>query len=419
MDGAPRLPHLNPAFQHAWMALGAIWLLLTFVPILAFRLLKRWCCFSPRLNHSRGRVVLITGSNTGIGFEAALALYRGGATVILACRNAEKAAAARARMEACSLHPEGRVMTVSLDLASFASVRACAAALLDACGDYPALDSIVLNAGRNGQGGTSVDGCEEVYQTNYLGHFLLLQLLLPSLLTAADGGGGTYGTSDGEELAATALAQAGFSRVVCVGSVMHHWGQFDAERSATYHLDTPHAAGAEAKLPLGRWEPDAYCDSKLHLILLAAAVEARYAARGVRGVSVNPGAVASDIWRDSFPAWFVPVWQMVMACLFLTSAQGAETTIAALTAPLPDASGAAEGGCSVAHYFVPYLLPFQYCSPSYLCDPLQFLPFETLGMYAGAWRIAPDLRGADAAAAGERLWAQSEALLRRFGKKEL
>ena len=185
MDGSPRLPHLNPAFQHAWMALGAIWLLLTFVPILAFRLLKRWCCFSPRLNHSRGRVVLITGSNTGIGFEAALALYRGGATVILACRNAEKAAAARARMEACSLHPEGRVMTVSLDLASFASVRACAAALLDACGDYPALDSIVLNAGRNGQGGTSVDGCEEVYQTNYLGHFLLLQLLLPSLLTEA------------------------------------------------------------------------------------------------------------------------------------------------------------------------------------------------------------------------------------------
>ena len=457
--------NLRPSLQPAWMGLGALWVCLTAVPIMCARLLGRACCPALRLN-VRGRAILITGANTGIGFESALALFRGGATVVLGCRNAAKARVAQQRIEAARLDPAGRVLVVPLNLASFASVRACAAAILtakDTAGNavYPPLDSIVLNAGRNGRAGASVDGCHELYQTNYLGHFLLLQLLLPSVLRHAAAHDAAVDTAACDTTAAplcaegalqdlerellrggararrAALQSAGHSaRIVCVGSVMHHWGQRDASRSALYHVE----GGAAA--PVGSWEPNAYCDSKLHLILLAAAIERRCASRGVRGVSVNPGAVASDIWRDSWPAWFVPVWRLIMGLLFLTPRQGAATTLAALTAPLPDAPpllaeaeerlgvGGADGAAAspppnasrCAHYFVPYWLPLQSalcpCAGVRYVDPLQWLPFESLGMFAGARLVRPNLRGADAAEAGAELWAQSDDLVRRFTKKQ-
>ena len=86
-----------------------------------------------------GRVAVITGANSGIGFKAARHLAAKGATVIMACRNLEKARAARARLPA-----EANVRIVELDLGSQASVKKAAEEIL---AEYPRLDLLLNNAG--------------------------------------------------------------------------------------------------------------------------------------------------------------------------------------------------------------------------------------------------------------------------------
>ena len=120
--------------------------------------------------------VIITGANSGLGFETAKKIAKNSDyRVILACRNAEKAAAAKE--EIVKETGNEAVLTMSLDTSSLASVRAFADQVA-AFGDP--VDALVNNAGVSPQhGGTSVDGFELVFATNYLGHFLLVQLLQP------------------------------------------------------------------------------------------------------------------------------------------------------------------------------------------------------------------------------------------------
>jgi NAD(P)-dependent dehydrogenase (short-subunit alcohol dehydrogenase family) len=125
-----------------------------------------------------GRTVLITGGNSGIGYEAAAALAGAGATVVSACRDAAKAKAAadsiRARFESAS------VETLPLDLASLASVRDCAKAFADR---HNALDVLINNAGVMAiPRRTTADGFEMQFGTNHLGHFALTGLLLERVL---------------------------------------------------------------------------------------------------------------------------------------------------------------------------------------------------------------------------------------------
>ena len=123
------------------------------------------------------RTVIITGGNSGLGFETAKKIAKDkGYRVILACRNPEKAEEAVRKIREETGNDS--VLSMRLDTASLASVRAFAA-------DYAerglgGIYALLLNAGINGMHtGMTEDGMEIVFQTNHLGHFLLANLLLP------------------------------------------------------------------------------------------------------------------------------------------------------------------------------------------------------------------------------------------------
>lgn len=135
------------------------------------------------INPAGPRVALITGGNSGIGFVTARKLAANGFHVILASRNQQKSADAIARI--CSAYPGARVESLPLDLASFALVRACAAAFL--AKRYP-LHVLINHAGGSVAGKTpafTADGFEMTFGTNHLGHFLLTHLLLDTLKQSA------------------------------------------------------------------------------------------------------------------------------------------------------------------------------------------------------------------------------------------
>jgi len=134
------------------------------------------------------RTVVITGGNTGLGFACANAVLERphGAPwhVILASRDSGRAEAAVAQLTD-GTDAVGQVETMSLDLASLASVRAFAAELSKrmTMGTIPSLHAVVCNAGVNpgAKKTTTVDGFESTFGVNHLGHFLLVNELLPSL----------------------------------------------------------------------------------------------------------------------------------------------------------------------------------------------------------------------------------------------
>ena len=129
-----------------------------------------------------GRVAIITGSNTGVGYEAAAVLADKGAHVVLAVRNLDRGNAAKARIVATS--PNAVVTVQELDLASLRSVRRAADALRAA---HERIDLLINNAGVVSlkKAGTE-DGFEMQFGTNHLGHFALTGLLLDNML-AVDG----------------------------------------------------------------------------------------------------------------------------------------------------------------------------------------------------------------------------------------
>jgi NAD(P)-dependent dehydrogenase (short-subunit alcohol dehydrogenase family) len=148
-----------------------------------------------------GKVALVTGANSGIGFETARALVEHGAHAVLACRNQDKAAEAAAAMQrGC---PGASIAVLALDLADLVSVRR-AAEEFRAGHDH--LDLLVNNAGVMGTPyRQTADGFELQMATNHLGHFALTGLLLDRLL-AAEG-----------------------ARAVTVSSLMHRSGRVPFE----------------------------------------------------------------------------------------------------------------------------------------------------------------------------------------------
>ena len=126
-----------------------------------------------------GRVAVVTGSNTGLGLETALALARAGAEVVMAVRNLDKGAAARQRI--LDSHPDAAVHLQPLDLSSVDSVRTAASSILDR---HDHLDLLVNNAGvMYTEWQTTADGFEFQMGTNHLGHFALTMLLLDRLMS--------------------------------------------------------------------------------------------------------------------------------------------------------------------------------------------------------------------------------------------
>jgi retinol dehydrogenase-12 len=242
---------------------------------------------------------LITGGNTGIGLATAVALARDskargaktdGGRVFIACRNPDAGAAAVAQITAQAGAAPGDVRLLQLDLASLASVRACAAEFL-ALGEP--LHVLVNNAGVGGQRGLTADGFELHFGVNHLGHFALTQLLLPRL-TETGTGSGTR------------------ARVVNVASEVHYSAQgidFTAVRRPTSFV--------------GMRE---YAVSKLCNVLFTKELARRVPE--VNSYALHPGVVASDIWRR-VPRLARPMLTRRM----LTTEQGCVTSVHCATSP--------------------------------------------------------------------------------------
>ena len=125
----------------------------------------------------QGKVVVVTGSNVGIGLETAVGVAAQGATTVLACRNRAKAEAASHEVTQRTWNDD--VHVVPLDLADLASVRTAAEEILSR---WDRLDVLVNNAGGTWSARQeTAQGFEYTFGVNHLGHFYLTNVLLPRL----------------------------------------------------------------------------------------------------------------------------------------------------------------------------------------------------------------------------------------------
>jgi NAD(P)-dependent dehydrogenase (short-subunit alcohol dehydrogenase family) len=246
---------------------------------------------------------LITGGNSGLGFETAKALAGAGARVLLACRDSEKAQEAIARIAA--RFPASRVEAVALDLASLASVRAAAERV---CAAHPRLDLLCNNAGVMALPyARTADGFELQLGVNHLGHFALTGLLMEPLLRAER------------------------ARIVTLSSLVHY--------AARLRLDD-----LNSERHYEKWA--AYAQSKLANLLFAFELGRKLERRGARAISVacHPGYASTQLQlvgpaleRSTLKASFFRASNALFA---QSAAAGAQSTLLAATA-----SDAKSGDC--------------------------------------------------------------------------
>jgi NAD(P)-dependent dehydrogenase (short-subunit alcohol dehydrogenase family) len=242
-----------------------------------------------------GKTALVTGANSGIGYQAALELARHGAHVLLGCRSAAKGADALARLLAEV--PGAQAEVVALDMASLASIRAFAAAF---AARGLSVDLLINNAGVMAlpKRELTVDGFERQFGTNHLGHFALTGLLMPQLLVAPA------------------------PRVVTVSSIAHRRGKIEFDN----------LQGERKYSPRG-----AYNQSKLANLLFARELEKRARAAGSKLVSipVHPGVSRTNIVENGMqPTGLTKLVISAVAGLVMQSdAEGALPTLYAATAP--------------------------------------------------------------------------------------
>jgi NAD(P)-dependent dehydrogenase (short-subunit alcohol dehydrogenase family) len=131
-----------------------------------------------------GKVFIVTGGNSGVGFELVKILYSKGGTVYIACRSPNKIGPELEEIKAAATTTPGQIKTLRLDLADLATIGPCVSAFLN---QESRLDVLWNNAGvtQAAPGTVTAQGHEVHIGTNSLGHFLLTQLLLPTLIETA------------------------------------------------------------------------------------------------------------------------------------------------------------------------------------------------------------------------------------------
>jgi len=240
-----------------------------------------------------GRTAIVTGSNTGLGYDTARVLAERGAKVVMAVRDTAKGDSAAARIR--DITPGAEITVVKLDLGSLASVREAAAAMADA---YPRIDLLIDNAGvMYPPKQTTADGFELQFGTNHLGHFALTGLLLGNLL-------GVEG-----------------SRVVVVASIAHNI-------RARIDFD-------DLQWERRRYERvAAYGQSKLANLLFTYELQRRLAAAKARTIAVaaHPGVAATELVRH-LPGATLPGVNWLSGKLLNTAEMGALPTLRAATDP--------------------------------------------------------------------------------------
>jgi NAD(P)-dependent dehydrogenase (short-subunit alcohol dehydrogenase family) len=234
----------------------------------------------------RGRVAVVTGANTGLGFETARALADHGATVVLAVRDMEKGKKAAA-------HMTGDVTVQELDLTSLESIRLAAA---DLHGTLPGIDLLINNAGvMYTPRQTTRDGFELQFGTNHLGHFAFTGLVLDLLLPV------------------------GGSRVVTVSSVAHHI-------QATIHFDDLQWERSYSRIA-------AYGQAKLANLMFTYELQRRLTPHGTTiAAAAHPGLADTDLMRNS-PAAMRLINPLIAPLMSQKPEMGALPTLRAATDP--------------------------------------------------------------------------------------
>jgi NAD(P)-dependent dehydrogenase (short-subunit alcohol dehydrogenase family) len=246
-----------------------------------------------------GRVAIITGANTGLGYETALAPAEHGAHVVLAVRNLDKGKDAAARITAKS--PNAEVTLQELDLTSLDSIRAAAEQLR---ADHDSIDLLINNAGvMFTPKSTTRDGFELQFGTNHLGHFALTGLLLDRVLAVPG------------------------SRVVTVGSIGHRY-------PAGIRFDDLHWQRRYSRA-------GAYGQSKLANLLFTYELQRRLTGTHTIAAAAHPGASRTELSRNT------PPWMRVLTGPFELTDQGADM------GALPTLRAATDPGVLGGQYFGP------------------------------------------------------------------
>ncbi len=254
---------------------------------------EKWTAES--ISPQNGKTALVTGANSGIGYQAALELARHGAHVLLGARDASKGQEALARLQREA--PGVSAELVSLDLASLASVREVTDWLV---ASERRLDILVNNAGVMAlpQRELTKDGFERQFGTNHLGHFALTGLLIPALLRAPA------------------------PRVVTVASMAHRGGKIEFDNLQSERKYVP-------------WQ--AYNNSKLANILFAKELDRRARASHSKllSIPVHPGVVRTNIVANGPGASDLKTKVLFTYLKFMTQddAMGALPTLYAATSP--------------------------------------------------------------------------------------
>ena len=238
-----------------------------------------------------GKTCLITGANSGIGKQTALALAGMDATVVMVCRDSGKGGAAR--QEIVELSGSKAVELMICDLSSLASVRELTQKYLET---HDRLHVLVNNAGVIiGKRIVTGDGLETTFEVNFLSHFLLTMLLLNVLKTSTP------------------------SRIVNVTSSAHYNGKMEFD-----DLQEEKNYGAMRS----------YCQSKLALVLFTHELAKKLEGTGVTVNAVHPGAVRTR-WGDEGGALSIGI--KIARPFMLSPEKGAETPI--YVASSPDVEG--------------------------------------------------------------------------------
>jgi NAD(P)-dependent dehydrogenase (short-subunit alcohol dehydrogenase family) len=239
-----------------------------------------------------GRVAVVTGSNTGLGYDTALVLASRGAKVVLAVRDVEKGNAAAARLVGRA--PRADVIVQPLDVGSLQSIRTAAAEIKSA---HPRIDLLINNAGvMYPPKQETKDGFELQFGTNHLGAFALTGLLLENMLPVEG------------------------SRVVAIASIAHRI-------QAAIHFDDL------------QWERSynrvaAYGQSKLSNLLFTYELQRRLAARNEPTIAVaaHPGISNTELMRH-IPGSGLPGFKQAAGLVTNSPEMGALATLRAATDP--------------------------------------------------------------------------------------
>jgi NAD(P)-dependent dehydrogenase (short-subunit alcohol dehydrogenase family) len=298
-----------------------------------------------------GKRILVTGVSAGLGVETARTLAARGAKVVGAVRDIDKALAATEQVRT-GARLGGGLDLVELDLASLASVRSCADALLTI--DKP-FDLVIANAGIMAcPKSFTKDGFETQFGTNHLGHFVLINRI-------------------------ASLFKPG-SRLVNLSSAGHRYSDVD--------LDDPNFERTDYQ------EFMAYGRSKTANILFAVEFDRRHRDRGVRATAVHPGGIQTELARHMQPGAIQAMIERINADSakagqpafeWKTIPQGAATSVwAGVVAPAEDIGG-------------------RYCEDCHVADIVEGADVSI--MRGGVRRYALDPARAKA------LWAKSEAMV--------